>query len=180
MATDISGLLEAIALAARKHRAQLRKDKETPYAAHPFRVAVILREVFGVTDLDMLAAAVLHDTIEDTDTDYDEILPVVKQRAADFVAALTKDTRMPEEAREEAFLAQLVAGGPEVMVIKLADTYDNLADAMRLPAKQREKTVAKAEKQWRAFEGRLGAEWEHVKRAFRSHLATVADADRAR
>ena len=180
MATDIFGLLEAIALAARKHKPQRRKDKKTPYVAHPFRVATILREVFEVSDLDMLAAAVLHDTIEDTDTDYDEILPVVGRRAAEFVAALTKDKRLPEEEREEAFLDRLVTGGPEVMVIKLADTYDNLADVIALPAKQRAKTVAKAEKQWRAFEGRLGADWEHVKRAFRSHLAKVADADRAR
>ncbi|MBN2491364.1 MAG: HD domain-containing protein [Planctomycetes bacterium] len=177
---DIGPLLRAVLLAARKHRAQLRKDRETPYVAHPLRVAMILEHVFGVSDLDMLAAAVLHDTIEDTQTDHDDLVPAVGRRAADLVAALTKDKRMPEAAREEAFLAQLVAAGPEAMVIKLADIYDNLLDAGDLAASDRRKTVAKARKQWRAFEGRLGPEWNRVKHAFRSHLTKMARAPAAR
>src|SRR5438105_14996767 len=58
-------LLEAAAFAARAHDGQKRKDKETPYVSHVFRVCLVVREVFGFTDLSMLMTALLHDTIED-------------------------------------------------------------------------------------------------------------------
>ena len=59
-------LLEAVSFAARAHRHQLRKDGETPYVAHPFRVCLIVRHIFGIDDPAFLSAALLHDTIEDT------------------------------------------------------------------------------------------------------------------
>ena len=66
-------LLSAVAFAARAHQHQLRKDNQTPYASHPFRVCLIVRHVFGIDDPEPLTAAVLHDTIEDTPTDYDDL-----------------------------------------------------------------------------------------------------------
>src|ERR1700730_1290393 len=66
-------LLEAIAFAARAHRNQLRKDGETPYVSHVFRVCLIVRDRFGVADPQVLTAAVLHDTVEDTTTDFDDL-----------------------------------------------------------------------------------------------------------
>ena len=54
-------------------RHQLRKDGQTPYAAHPFRVCLVVRHVFGLDDPDFLAAALLHDTIEDTTTDFYDV-----------------------------------------------------------------------------------------------------------
>ena len=59
-------LLRAAAFAARAHRHQWRKDGQTPYVSHVFRACLTVRHVFGVDDDDVLAAALLHDTIEDT------------------------------------------------------------------------------------------------------------------
>src|SRR5688572_12897029 len=90
----------AVSFAARVHAGQLRKDGRTPYAAHPMRVALTVRHVFGVDDETALVAALLHDVIEDTKTDYDDILEAFGREAADAVAALTKDGRLPEARRE--------------------------------------------------------------------------------
>src|SRR5438874_3852729 len=89
-------MLEAASFAARAHRHQLRKDGQTPYAAHPFRVCLIVRHVFGIDDPDFLAAALLHDTIEDTTTDFDDLAAEFGPRIAGYAAALSKDGRLPE------------------------------------------------------------------------------------
>src|SRR3954462_381480 len=81
-------LLEAASFAARAHRHQLRKDGQTPYAAHPFRVCLVVPHVFGLDDPDFLAAALLHDTIEDTTTDFDDLEKAFGPRIAGWVAAL--------------------------------------------------------------------------------------------
>ena len=70
-ATDL--LFEAASFAARAHRHQVRKDGQTPYAAHPFRVCLVVQYVFRIDDPKVLTTALLHDTIEDTTTDYDDI-----------------------------------------------------------------------------------------------------------
>ena len=62
-------LLEAIRFSAEKHRNQRRKDRDhTPYINHPIEVTQLLWKVGGVRDIDVLLAAVLHDTVEDTET----------------------------------------------------------------------------------------------------------------
>src|SRR5438105_11110404 len=95
--------LEAIAFAARAHQGQLRKDGQTPYVSHVFRVCLVLREVFGVADLRVLTAAVLHDTLEDTTTDFDDLAEQFGADVAAWVAALSKDKREPHDVREEAY-----------------------------------------------------------------------------
>ena len=70
---DTSIVLRAISFAARAHQGQLRKDRCTPYAAHPLRVMTVLLTVFKVDDPELLATAVLHDCIEDTTTDCDDL-----------------------------------------------------------------------------------------------------------
>ena len=66
MKPQLDLLLDAVSFAARAHQGQFRKDGRTPYASHPTRVCLVMRCVFGVEDPEVLAAAVLHDTIEDT------------------------------------------------------------------------------------------------------------------
>jgi (p)ppGpp synthase/HD superfamily hydrolase len=88
---DYAFWLDGIALAARAHQGQLRKDQRTPYVSHVFRVAMIARDVFGCEDPLVLTAAVLHDTIEDTTTDYDGIEEAFGAEVARRVAALTKN-----------------------------------------------------------------------------------------
>ena len=138
-------VLEAASFAARAHKEQLRKDGETPYASHVFRVCLVVRHLFGFDDARMLATALLHDTIEDTTTDFDDITEVFGPEIADWVACLTKDKRLPDEERERDYMERLCAASWEVQVCKLADVYDNLMDARSLPASRRAHSLARAE-----------------------------------
>lgn len=122
---------KAAAFAARAHRHGVRKDGQTPYISHVVRVALTIRQVFGFEDEAVLAAALLHDTIEDTGTDYDEILEEFGPEVADLVALMTKDMRLVESARERAYDDQLRKGSWKARLIKLADVYDNLTDALQ-------------------------------------------------
>jgi len=139
-----AALFDAIAFAARAHRHQLRKDGITPYASHPFRVAMVVRQVFGCDDPDVLAAVVLHDTIEDTPTDFDDLSTRFGPAVAGWVAALTKDMRLPEDEREAAYVRVLSAAGWQVVLCKLADIYDNLGDSATLSPAARLRTLARS------------------------------------
>lgn len=118
----------ACAFAAQAHAGQVRKDNATPYFSHAARVAMTLRHVFGCADPVALAAAMLHDTIEDTTTDYDDIADRFGSPAADIVAALTKNMILPEHEREPEYDARLARADWRARLIKLADAYDNLSD----------------------------------------------------
>ena len=134
----------AASLAARLHRHQTRKDGQTPYVAHPFRVAMTVRDLFDVNDPVALAAALLHDVIEDTTADYDDLAAEFGEEVARVVAALTKDMRLPEAGREPAYDEQLAAAPWQARLIKLADVYDNLCDLSK--PHSRSETAAKAER----------------------------------
>ncbi len=121
---------EAAALAAREHNHQYRNDGKTPYAAHTARVALIIAVEFGFTDESIIAAALLHDVIEDCGTDYEDIEEKMGSEVAHYVVAMTKDMRLPEAERERAYDEQLAAGPWQGRLIKLADVYDNLSDAV--------------------------------------------------
>jgi guanosine-3',5'-bis(diphosphate) 3'-pyrophosphohydrolase len=120
----------AASLCARRHQHQFRKDGVTPYAAHPFRVALTLRHVFGCDDPLALAAALLHDLIEDTTVDYDDLEEGFGREIADCVAALTKNAALPEPQREHDYDRRLAEAGWRAHAIKLADCFDNLSDAL--------------------------------------------------
>lgn len=144
MSDPTTQMFEAVGFAARAHRHQLRKDKETPYASHVFRVCLIVRHVFGVDDPRVLAAALLHDTIEDTSTDCDDIIDHFGPEVARWVAALTKDMRLPHDEREAVYLQVLATADASVKTCKLADIYDNLADSRHLVPEKRSRTVGKS------------------------------------
>jgi (p)ppGpp synthase/HD superfamily hydrolase len=146
-------LWDAIAFAARAHRHQVRKDGVTPYVSHVYRVAMILRHVFGIVDERILAAAVLHDTIEDTLTDRDELIEHFGPEIAGWVAVLTKDKRLPEPEREAAYIAAVCAADWPVHVIKLADLYDNIQDSKHFPPAKREQSLVK----WKGYVDALGS-----------------------
>ena len=137
-------LLDAVSFAARAHRHQLRKDNQTPYVSHVFRVCLVVRHTFGFDDPKMLAAALLHDTIEDTATDCDDIIERFGPDVATWVAALTKDMRLPHDDREAAYAKALAEADWQVKALKLADLYDNLADSRHLSPSGRSKTASKA------------------------------------
>lgn len=134
----------AAAFAARAHRHQLRKDNCTPYASHTFRVAMTIACLFGFHDEEeILAAALLHDTIEDTDTDYDDIHEQFGKNVADYVAAMTKDMRLIEPKREVAYDQQLADGPWQARLIKLADVYDNLVETHDSESRRKQMEKAK-------------------------------------
>jgi len=147
-------VLEAATFAARAHKKQLRKDGETPYASHVFRVCLVVRHVFGFDDARMLATALLHDTIEDTTTDFDDITEVFGPEIAGWVACLSKDKRLPDDERERDYINRLCLAPWEVQVCKLADVYDNLMDARNLPASRRAHNLARAEQYFAALQAR--------------------------
>jgi guanosine-3',5'-bis(diphosphate) 3'-pyrophosphohydrolase len=88
-----------------------------------------LRHVFGIDDEAALTAALLHDVLEDTTADYDDLAEEFGDEVAQIVAALSKDPRMPEPKREPAYDQQLERAAWQAKAIKLADVYDNYCDA---------------------------------------------------
>ena len=160
---NLTPVLDAVAFAARAHRHQLRKDGQTPYVAHPFRVCFIVRHVFGVDDVRVLTAAVLHDTIEDTTTDRDDIVEQFGADVGAWVAALSKDMRLPEAEREPDFIRAFCAGGWPVHIVKLADLYDNIQDSAHFPAEKRKSVLRK----WQTYiDGLRGCITPESQRAF--------------
>ena len=126
-------LLEAASFAARAHHGQQRKDNKTPYVAHVFRVCLIVRDLFGFDDPRMLMAALLHDTIEDTTTDFDQIARRHGVEVAEWVTYLTKDNRLPFDERERTYVAALRSAPWPVQACKLADVVDNTLDMAAFP-----------------------------------------------
>jgi guanosine-3',5'-bis(diphosphate) 3'-pyrophosphohydrolase len=137
-------LLEAISFASRAHQGQLRKDGKTPYSSHPFRVCLIVRQVFGIADPAVLTAAVLHDTIEDTPADYDDLAEHFGDEAAKWVGMLSKDMRIEEGERERLYKATLQTSPWQVKVCKLGDIYDNLCDSQHLSEEKRQRTLERS------------------------------------
>ena len=130
-------------MAAWKHNGQFRKDGRTPYVEHPRGVMRIVRDEFGVDDPRTLAAALLHDTIEDTTTDFDELAEEFGEEVAAWVALLTKDKRLPEERREREYFDGLRKAPVQAQLVKIGDTLHNLRDADK---SKRAKAETKAKK----------------------------------
>jgi (p)ppGpp synthase/HD superfamily hydrolase len=154
MTRDRQGLLAAAdEFATWKHRHQFRRDGVTPYIHHPRGVVAILRDEFGVSDVDTLAAGLLLDTIEDTATDYDEIRERFGRKVADLVAVLTKDKRLPEAKRERDYFARLARAPLPARLCKIADSLYNVRDS---DAKHRPKAIQKARRLLTIYRGGRG------------------------
>ena len=138
----------AVSFAARSHHGQFRDDGETPYIAHPLRVALVIRHVFGCDDAVTLETAILHDTIEDTPVDYDDIEENFGREVADAVAAMTKNMLLRYEAREADYDARLAKADWRARLVKLADCYDNLSDVAgkRKPARSLSNLLARCDR----------------------------------
>ena len=130
-------LLRALAFAAHKHRDQRRKDAEaSPYINHPIALAEMLAGEGGVTDAEVLAAALLHDTIEDTATTMDELRAEFGERIAGMVLEVTDDKNLPKTERKRLQIVHAADISAGAKLVKLADKICNLRDvADRPPAK---------------------------------------------
>ena len=134
---DLALLFRALAFAAHKHRDQRRKDAEaSPYINHPIALAEVLAGEGGVADAEVLAAALLHDTIEDTATTAAELRAEFGARIAAMVEEVTDDQSLPKADRKRLQIEHAAALSPGAKLVKLADKICNLRDvAERPPAK---------------------------------------------
>ena len=125
-------LFDAIVFAAEKHKLQKRKGDGSSYICHSLRVTNTL-VLHGVTDPTVLAAAVLHDTVEDTQTTLDEIEAEFGARVRSIVAEVTDDKSLPQATRKLLQLEHAKHASPEAQMIKMADKYDNFQDLTKTP-----------------------------------------------
>jgi guanosine-3',5'-bis(diphosphate) 3'-pyrophosphohydrolase len=129
-------LLKASTFAARKHRDQRRKDAEaSPYINHPIEVAEILARIGGVDDVKVLQAALLHDTVEDTQTSPDELEREFGAAVRKLVEEVTDDKTLPKPERKRLQIEHAPSLSAGAKLIKLADKICNVRDVMYTPPK---------------------------------------------
>jgi guanosine-3',5'-bis(diphosphate) 3'-pyrophosphohydrolase len=129
-------LLEAIRFSAEKHRHQRRKDNaKTPYINHPIEVTELLWNVGGVRDVDVLLAAILHDTIEDTDTRLEEIRDRFGENVLSLVLEVSDDKSLPKGERKRLQIEHAPHISFGAKLIKLADKTCNIRNLITMPPK---------------------------------------------
>jgi (p)ppGpp synthase/HD superfamily hydrolase len=123
-------LLKAVQFAGEKHKGQVRRGSGLPYVLHPASVAFILAENKSSKVLDeLLAACMLHDTLEDTDTSFEELSTEFTPLVASLVLELTSDPREVETLGKNPYLIKKMLGMSNyALVIKLADRFSNILD----------------------------------------------------
>lgn len=130
----IDKLLEAISFAATKHKNQRRKGANAePYINHPIEVAKLLTDIAIVYDLDILQAAILHDTIEDTETTKEELLKKFGKEVTDYVIEMTDDKSLPKTERKRLQIVNAPHKSKGAKLIKLCDKICNVTDIMNNP-----------------------------------------------
>ncbi|MGC1878023.1 MAG: HD domain-containing protein [Rhabdochlamydiaceae bacterium] len=133
-AQEIQEICSGIDFAAEKHRLQTRKNKEkTPYISHPIGVAFNLMNVGGVRETPVIIGALLHDTIEDTQTTFEEIENKFGKQVASLVREVTDDKSLATEARKRLQVINAAHKSKGAAQIKLADKLFNLNDLYTNP-----------------------------------------------
>ena len=131
---ELAQLLDAVLFAAERHRNQRRKDAEaSPYINHPIALAHMLATVGGVKDLAVLQAAVLHDTIEDTETTADDLRARFGDEVTEIVLELTDDKALPKQHRKDLQVEHAPRKSRAAALVKLADKTANLRDVASAP-----------------------------------------------
>jgi len=132
----MSLILKALEFAAQKHRDQRRKDKNaSPYINHPIQLANVLRQEGGVADPVVIAAALLHDTVEDTETTWQELRGEFGDEIASIVQEVTDVQWLKKIVRKRLQVAKARHASQAARLVKLADKICNLRDvAARPPA----------------------------------------------
>ena len=127
-------LIAALAFAADKHKNQRRKDADaSPYINHPIALANLLLNEAGVEDQRVLVAAILHDTIEDTDTTEQELVKHFGKDVADIVLEVTDDKALPKAERKRLQIEHAAHISRRAKLVKLADKICNLRDITASP-----------------------------------------------
>lgn len=132
--SDIGRLLQAAHFSADKHRDQRRKGvRNTPYINHPLEVAERLSRIGRVADITTLIAAILHDTIEDTETTPVELEGLFGAEVASLVAELSEDKRLHWRERKRIEIEDARQLSPRAKLIKLVDKTCNVVDTVANP-----------------------------------------------
>lgn len=132
--SNIGGFVRAIALAAEKHRHQRRKDADaSPYINHPIALASVLAIEGGISDPTVLCAAVLHDTIEDTQTTVEELESIFGPMVASIVLEVTDDKALEKHVRKQRQIEHAAHLSTQAKLVKLADKICNLRDILATP-----------------------------------------------
>jgi guanosine-3',5'-bis(diphosphate) 3'-pyrophosphohydrolase len=131
---DLGLLLKALAFAAHKHRDCRRKDAgATPYINHPIALANILCNEARVTDIEVICAALLHDTVEDTDTTAEDLEREFGASIRDLVLEVSDDKGMDKPARKQHQVDHAAHISDRAKLVKLADKISNLRDVSGCP-----------------------------------------------
>jgi GTP diphosphokinase / guanosine-3',5'-bis(diphosphate) 3'-diphosphatase len=126
--------IAAVAFAAHKHRNQRRKDAEaSPYINHPIALANVLANEGGIEDERTLIAAVLHDTVQDTETTEQELAREFGADIAGIVLEVTDDKSLPKAERKRLQVEHAVTISRRAKLVKLADKISNLRDVASNP-----------------------------------------------
>jgi guanosine-3',5'-bis(diphosphate) 3'-pyrophosphohydrolase len=132
--SDLALLLHALSFAAYKHRDQRRKDREaSPYINHPIAVASIIANIGGVDDLVTLLSAILHDTIEDTETTGAELEREFGPEVRKVVEEVTDDKALPKAERKRLQIEHAPHISSRARLVKLGDKICNIRDVSEAP-----------------------------------------------
>lgn len=130
-----AALIRAAAFSAEKHRDQRRKDAAaSPYINHPIAVAAVLAVEVGETDQSVLLAALLHDTVEDTDTSFAELEANFGIAVAGLVREMTDDKTLPKHVRKQRQIDEAPTASSRAKRLKIADKICNVRDVATNPA----------------------------------------------
>ncbi|MGH8119259.1 MAG: HD domain-containing protein [Gammaproteobacteria bacterium] len=125
---------KATLFASDKHRGQTRKDADsTPYINHPAAVAHLLTDYAGIEDVNVIVAALLHDTLEDTDATVEEIEQEFGREVRDIVIEVTDDKSLPSAKRKQLQIEHAAGLSHAARLVKLADKICNLQDILARP-----------------------------------------------
>ena len=131
---DLKLVLKALSFAAHKHKDQRRRDVEaSPYINHPITLANILCNEVHVTDNDVICAALLHDTVEDTDTTEAELGQEFGATICGIVMDVTDDKALGKAERKQLQIEHAAHISDQAKLVKLADKISNLRDMASCP-----------------------------------------------
>jgi len=144
-------LLEALSFAADRHRNQRRKDVEaSPYINHPIAVATVLAVDGRVTDPVLLVGAILHDTLEDTETSVAELENRFGPEVARLVEEVTDDERLPAPERKRLQVERAPHATIAAKQLKVADKICNVRDVTGAPPARWSRERRRAYLEWTA------------------------------
>lgn len=131
---SIQQVLDAARFAAEKHARQKRKGAAgEPYVNHLIEVAGLAAGALEEPDTNLIVAALLHDTIEDTGTTREELIEHFGSDVADLVGELTDDKSLPKPERKRLQVEHAPKKSPRAQTIKLADKISNLRSILYSP-----------------------------------------------